>query len=109
MWNYRYCSRWYGGRHKGVDICAPAGTPIYASAGGTVTKAGYNKAGAGTGYGYSVIINHGGGYSSVYAHCLSLTVSAGQTVRQGQLIVSMVRTFPRRTYSRGRNNFIKRR
>ena len=125
--NYRYCSRWYGGRHRGVDICAPAGTPIYASAGGTITKAGYNKAGAGTGYGYSVIINHGGGYSSVYAHCLSLTVSAGQTVRQGQLIgylgsravppattatlryVSMVRTFPRRTYSRGRNNFIKRR
>ena len=82
--NYRYCS--YGGRHRGVDICAPAGTPIYASAGGTVTKAGYNKAGAGTGYGYSVIINHGGGYSSVYAHCLSLTVSAGQTVKQGQLI-----------------------
>lgn len=84
--NYRYCSRWYGGRHRGVDICAPAGTPIYASAGGTVTKAGYNKAGAGTGYGYSVIINHGGGYSSVYAHCLSLTISAGQTVKQGQLI-----------------------
>ena len=84
--NYRYCSRWYGGRHRGVDICAPAGTPIYASAGGTVTKAGYNKAGAGTGYGYSLIINHGGGYSTVYAHCLSLTVSAGQTVKQGQLI-----------------------
>lgn len=84
--NYRYCSRWYGGRHRGVDICGPAGTPIYASAGGTVAKAGYNKAGAGTGYGYSVIINHGGGYSTVYAHCLSLTVSAGQTVKQGQLI-----------------------
>ena len=84
--NYRYCSRWYGGRHRGVDICAPAGTPIYASAGGTVTKAGYNKAGAGTGYGYSLIINHGGGYSTVYAHCLSLTVSAGPTVKQGQLI-----------------------
>ena len=84
--NYRYCSRWYGGRHKGVDICGPAGTPIYATASGTVTKAGYNKAGAGTGYGYSVIINHGGGYSSVYAHCLSLTVSAGQSVKQGQLI-----------------------
>mgnify|MGYP002521759128 CR=1 FL=1 len=84
--NYRYCSRWYGNGHKGVDICAPAGTPIYASAGGTVTKAGYNKAGAGTGYGYSVIISHSGGYTTVYAHCLSLTVSAGQTVRQGQLI-----------------------
>ena len=125
--NYRYCSRWYGGRHRGVDICAPAGTPIYASAGGTVTKAGYNKAGAGTGYGYSVIINHGGGYSTVYAHCLSLTVSAGQTVKQGQLIGYvgstgrstgnhchfeirlMVRTFPRRTCSRGENNSIKRR
>ena len=83
---YRYCSRWYGSGHKGVDICAAAGTPIYASAGGTVTKAGYNKAGAGTGYGYSVIISHSGGYTTVYAHCLSLVVSAGQTVRQGQLI-----------------------
>ena len=83
---YRNCSRWYSSGHKGVDICASAGTPIYASAGGTVTKAGYNKAGAGTGYGYSVIISHSGGYTTVYAHCLSLAVSAGQTVRQGQLI-----------------------
>ena len=84
--SYRYCSRWYGSGHKGVDICAPAGTPIYASAGGTVTKAGYNKAGAGTGYGYSVIISHSGGYTTVYAHCLSLVVRSGQTVKQGQLI-----------------------
>ena len=83
---YRNCSRWYGGSHKGVDICAAAGTPIYASAGGTVTKAGYNKAGAGTGYGYSIIISHGNGYTTVYAHCLSLAVHSGQTVRQGQLI-----------------------
>ena len=83
---YRYCSRWYGGNHKGVDICAAAGTPIYASAGGTVTKAGYNKAGAGTGYGYSVVISHGSGYTTVYAHCLSLAVHSGQSVKQGQLI-----------------------
>ena len=83
---YRYCSRWYGGNHKGVDICAAAGTPIYASAGGTVPKAGYNKAGAGTGYGYSVIISHGSGDTTVYAHCLSLAVHSGQTVKQGQLI-----------------------
>ena len=83
---YRYCSRWYGSGHKGVDICAAAGTPIYASAGGTVTKAGYNKAGAGTGYGYSVVISHGSGYTTVYAHCLSLAVHSGQTVKQGQLI-----------------------
>lgn len=83
---YRYCSRWYYTGHKGVDICAPAGTPIYASAAGTVTKAGYNRAGAGSNYGYSLIINHGGGYSTVYAHCISLAVSAGQYVQQGQLV-----------------------
>ena len=83
---YRYCSRWYGGSHKGVDICAAAGTPIYASAAGTVTKSGYNRAGAGTGYGNSIIINHGNGYTTVYAHCLSLVVHAGQSVKQGQLI-----------------------
>lgn len=83
---YSYCSRWFGGSHRGVDICASAGTPIYASAGGTVAKAGYNRAGAGSNYGYSIIINHAGGYKTVYAHCLSLVVSAGQTVKQGQLI-----------------------
>ena len=83
---YRNCSRWYGGSHKGVDICAAAGTPIYASAGGTVTKSGYNRAGAGNGYGNSIIISHGNGYTTVYAHCLSLVVRAGQSVKQGQLI-----------------------
>ena len=83
---YTYCSRWYSSGHKGVDICAPAGTPIYASSSGVVTKAGYERAGAGTGYGNSIIINHGNGYSTLYSHCLSLTVSAGQAVSQGQLI-----------------------
>ena len=83
---YTGCSRWYSSSHKGVDINAPAGTPIYASASGVVTKAGYERAGAGTGYGYSLIIDHGNGYSTLYAHCLSLSVSAGQAVRQGQLI-----------------------
>ncbi len=83
---YTYCSRWYSSSHKGVDICAAAGTPIYASASGVVTRAGYERAGAGSGYGYSIIIDHGNGYSTLYAHCLSLTVSAGQAVSQGQLI-----------------------
>ena len=83
---YTYCSRWYSSSHKGVDICAPAGTPIYASASGVVTRAGYERGGAGTGYGYSIIIDHGNSYSTLYAHCLSLTVSAGQAVSQGQLI-----------------------
>ena len=84
--NYTYCSRWYSSSHKGVDICAPAGTPIYASSSGVVTKAGYERGGAGTGYGNSLIIDHGNGYSTLYSHCLSLTVSAGQAVSQGQLI-----------------------
>ena len=38
------------------------------------------------GYGYSIIISHGSGYTTVYAHCLSLAVHSGQTVKQGQLI-----------------------
>ena len=83
---YTYCSRWYSSGHKGVDICAPASTPIYASASGVVTSAGYERGGAGTGYGNSLIIDHGNGYSTLYSHCLSLTVSAGQAVSQGQLI-----------------------
>ncbi len=83
---YQYCSRWYSSGHKGVDICAPAGTPIYASDSGVVVKAGYERAGLGSGYGYGIEINHGSGYSTAYAHCLSLTVSVGQSVKQGQLI-----------------------
>ena len=51
-----------------------------------MTKAGYNRAGAGNGYGNSIIISHGNGYTTLYAHCLSLVVHAGQSVKQGQLI-----------------------
>ena len=50
------------------------------------TAAGYNRAGAGNGYGNSIIISHGNGYTTLYAHCLSLVVHAGQSVKQGQLI-----------------------
>lgn len=84
--NYRRVSRWYGGSHRGVDITGPLNTPIYASAAGTVTKAGYDRAGAGSNYGYSIILNHGNGYTTIYAHCSSLVVSAGQYVKQGQLV-----------------------
>ena len=83
---YRNCSRWYGSGHKAwISVPLPVRPSMHRRA-APVTKAGYNKAGAGTGYGYSVIISHSGGYTTVYAHCLSLAVSAGQTVRQGQLI-----------------------
>ena len=81
---YRYVSRWMSSGHKGCDICAPRGTPIYAADNGVVTRAGWN--GAGTNYGYSLIINHGNGMTTLYAHCDTLNVSAGQYVTQGQQI-----------------------
>ena len=70
--------------HSGVDIGAPYGTNIYAANSGTVVVAGYNTGG----YGNYVIINHGGGYSTLYAHCSSLRVSRGQQVQRGQVIAN---------------------
>ena len=67
--------------HQGVDLSAPAGTPIYASRGGTVTRATYGGAS-----GYYVSINHHDGFSSIYMHMTNYVVSAGQQVAQGQVI-----------------------
>ena len=67
--------------HKGIDIAAPKGTPVYAADGGTVTYAGWMS-----GYGYLVRINHGNGYETYYGHNSSLTVSVGQHVYKGQQI-----------------------
>ncbi len=67
--------------HTGVDIGAGYGEPIRAAAAGEVVMAGYMR-----GYGYVVIIDHGGGVSTLYGHCSELLVSDGQTVRQGQVI-----------------------
>ena len=78
---YSYITTRFGqGGHRGTDICAPAGTPIYACAGGTVVEAGWHYS-----WGNYVRIDHGG-YYTLYAHCSQLTVSAGQSVAQGQLI-----------------------
>ena len=75
----------FGGRslgtHSGLDIGVPTGTPIKAAAGGTVTFSGYQ----GT-YGYLVVISHGNGVQTYYAHNSSLAVKAGQEVSQGQVI-----------------------
>ncbi len=71
--------------HTGMDIANYTGTAIYASAAGIVTKAAYNT----TGYGYHIIINHGGGVSTLYGHNSKLHVKVGQWVEQGQLIASM--------------------
>jgi len=68
--------------HQGIDMACPSGTPIYASRGGTITKASYQAGGAG----YYVSINHGDGFASIYMHMTRYVVSAGQTVTQGQLI-----------------------
>lgn len=84
----RFGSRW-GSTHKGVDIGAPTGTAIKAAAGGTVTLSQYGYNG---GYGNYVIISHGNGIETVYAHCNTLNVSVGQTVSQGQLIATVGNT-----------------
>lgn len=67
--------------HNGVDLANNSGTPIYAARSGKVTVATY-----GSTYGYYVTINHGDGYSSLYAHMTHFVVSKGQSVSKGQLI-----------------------
>ena len=88
---YTYVSSPFGDRdaptsgastyHQGVDLAAPAGTPIYASRTGVVTAATYGKSA-----GYYVSINHGDGYSSIYMHMTNFVVSKGQAVSAGQVI-----------------------
>lgn len=67
--------------HAGVDIGAPAAAPIRAARGGEVVTAGWLG-----GYGNAVIIDHGGGTSTLYAHQSSLTVATGDPVRRGQVV-----------------------
>lgn len=67
--------------HKGIDIGASSGSNIVAAAGGTVTIATYSYSA-----GNYVMINHGGGVSTVYMHCSKLLVSVGDTVKQGDVI-----------------------
>ncbi|MEX1376561.1 MAG: M23 family metallopeptidase [Eubacteriales bacterium] len=67
--------------HKGVDLAADKGTPIYACEDGVVTHSG-----SGTGYGLYIKIDHGNGVETRYGHCSELLVSKGERVEQGQLI-----------------------
>lgn len=71
--------------HTGLDIAAPKGTPIKAAAGGTVTYSGN----ANDGYGNYVVISHGNGIQTVYAHCSRLLVSKGQHISQGEVIAKV--------------------
>ncbi len=68
-------------QHNGVDLAAPRGTPVYATADGRVGRAQYFGS-----YGNYVQIEHGGELQTRYAHLSSYTVSAGDTVRKGDLI-----------------------
>ena len=82
---YRISSYFGDGRnHKGIDMCAPRGTAIFAVGGGTVSYAGYDSD-----FGYNVIIRHSNGISTRYAHANSLNVSVGQIVAQGDIIASV--------------------
>lgn len=67
--------------HSGMDIAGDYGDPIVAAAAGTVIYSGWIS-----GYGYAVIIDHGGGISTLYGHNEALAVGEGQTVSQGQVI-----------------------
>lgn len=68
--------------HAGLDFAAPQGTPIYATANGTISTAGNT----GNGYGNHVIINHGYGYETLYGHMVRIKVRNGQAVKRGEVI-----------------------
>lgn len=70
--------------HTGVDLGAPMGANFVAANDGIITKAGYNGA-----YGNMVIIDHGGGISTLYAHGSEILVTVGQTVKKGDIILKV--------------------
>lgn len=74
-------------RHTGIDIIGKQGTPIYATANGIVSTEA-----EGTGYGIAVLINHGRGYQTMYAHLSKKNVRPGQKVKRGEIIGYMGNT-----------------
>ncbi|MDR3295425.1 MAG: peptidoglycan DD-metalloendopeptidase family protein [Clostridiales Family XIII bacterium] len=71
-------------RHEGVDMRSPKGTPIYAADDGVVTTSQYKGS-----YGNLIVLSHGGGMETYYAHCDSLLVHVGDVVNQGQTIATV--------------------
>ncbi|MEU0334947.1 M23 family metallopeptidase [Streptomyces sp. NPDC006193] len=78
-------SHWVA-KHSGQDFAVPTGTEVVAAHGGTVVKAGPNGAGDGPAYGNAIVIKHGSGLYSQYAHLSRIDVKIGQVVRTGQHI-----------------------
>ena len=75
--------------HKGLDLAAPVGTPIYATADGVVTFAGWYPLRLNPRwwrFGNLVVVNHADRFITIYGHCDSIRVKSGQTVKQGQNI-----------------------
>jgi murein DD-endopeptidase MepM/ murein hydrolase activator NlpD len=68
--------------HAGLDFSAPTGTPIYATADGEVQIAGFNT----DGYGNKVVINHGYGFQTLYAHMVRVIARVGQSIKRGEVI-----------------------
>lgn len=77
-------TQYYSWRHRGLDIANKTGTPLYASDAGIVEYAGWGK-----GYGNQIIINHGGGKKTRYAHASKLYVKKGQRVDKSEAIAAM--------------------
>lgn len=75
--------RW-GRQHQGVDFAAAQGSPIYATSAGTVIHSGWEA-----GYGKSVVIDHGNGTQTRYAHCSKLLAKKGNAVMKGALIAKV--------------------
>ncbi len=78
-------TQYFSSRHTGLDIANKIGTPIYAADAGTVVTVGYNRGG----YGNQIVINHGGGKQTRYAHLSSFDVRVGNKVTKGQYIGAM--------------------
>lgn len=77
-------TQYYSWRHKGLDIANKTGTPLYASESGTIIYSGWSN-----GYGYNVLIDHGSGLRTRYAHASKLYVSKGDTVSKGESVAAM--------------------
>ena len=73
-------------RHEGIDICMPGGTPIKAAKNGVVARTGNNSTIGFRGYGNFVLLDHGNGVQTFYAHCSKVAVVPGQRIMQGQVV-----------------------
>lgn len=84
--SFNQAGNMWSSKHSGQDFAVPSGTKVFAAHGGTVVKAGGNGAGDGSAYGNAIVIKHGNGTYSQYAHLSKINVKVGQVVATGQRI-----------------------